>query len=262
MFLFFLKEMSINFEHRFWLQILGDHLRFIKMTLAVKEVQLLQETERLIPILDFLLEQVRKNQNPLAEINQAVAAVKNLKATILQRQLVGTVDINLPPTVINHTLNELEEYERILLSGNAPNHILNSHYLWSSDAAGHAIAIIQTLDPTEKKLMKKLKKINKTFDGLFDKVIEYEGYFRSGLSDFPAISKLNDEVIAELTLFAELLTTIREERFNVKLLGSLNPLMADHMLREEAYCLKKIYEAQGRSVSLPYDPTAPRLEKK
>ena len=97
--------MSVNFEHRFWLQILGDHLRFIKMTLAVKEVQLLQETERLIPILDSLLEQVRRNQNPLAEINQAVSAVKNLKATILQRQLVGTVDINLPPTFFIKTLN-------------------------------------------------------------------------------------------------------------------------------------------------------------
>lgn len=259
--------MSIIFEHKFWLQILGDHLRFIKMTLVTKEVQLLQETERLIPVLDSLLEQARRNQNPLAQINQAVAEVKNLKLTILQRHLVGAVDINLPPTFISHMLNELEDYQRILGEFQAtgkvvPDHIINTHFLWSVDAAGHAISIVQSLDPTEKKMMKKLKKVNKTFDALFSKVIEYEGYFRTGLTDFPAVHALNDEVMTELAVFMRILETIREERFSVKLLGTLNPLMADHMLREECRYLQKVAEAEGKSIQLPCDPTAPRMEKK
>lgn len=258
--------MSILFEHKFWLQILGDHLRFIKMTLAAKEVQLLQETERLIPVLDSLLEQARRNQNPLAQINQAVAEVKNLKLTILQRHLVGAVDINLPPTFINHMQNELQDYERILTGFQAtgkvvPNHVVDTHLLWTSDTAGHAIALVQTLDPTEKKLMKKLKKVNKTFDILFCTAVEYKGYFRAITENFPAVHALNDKAVVELELFMKMLEAIREERFTVELLGTTNPLMVDHMLREGSYYLQKVAEAEGKSIQLPYDPTAPRQEK-
>ena len=109
--------------------------------------------------------------------------------------------------------------------------------------------------------MKKLKKVHKTFEALFIKSLEMIGYFRSGLQEFPSIDKLNREVTDELIVFAEILNTIREERLTVELLGTINPLMLDHMGRESAYALQKIQEAEGRPISLPYDPTAPRIEK-
>ena len=236
--------MSINFENRFWLQILGDHVRFFEMTLAPKEIQLLQEAQRLKVVLDTLLNEARRkreNSPSVETILRTVGEVKELKKTILARLLVGEVDINLPPTFINHSLNELQMYEKILTSfrdtGSFENHVLETHYLWNSDAAGHAIAIVQTIDPVEKKLMKKLKKVHKTFEALFIKSLEMIGYFRSGLQEFPSIDKLNREVTDELIVFAEILKTIREERLTVELLGTINPLVLDHMLRESAYAL-------------------------
>jgi len=196
---------------------------------------------------------------------RTVNEVEMLKRNILARLLVGKIDINLPPTFLNHMLNELEEYKRILSSfqttGSFKNHILNSHYLWSVDAAGHAISIIQTLDPVEKNMMKELMKIEKSFQGCFLKTIESIGYFRSGLDNYPSINKLNKDVIDKLTIFIGMLTTIRDERLSSELLGSLNPLMADHMIREECYYLQKVYESQGKQSVLPCDPTRPRVEK-
>lgn len=260
--------MSINFENRFWLQILGDHVRFFEMTLASKETQLIQETQRLKLVLDTLLNEARReraNSPKIETILRTVEEVKELKKTILAGLLEGKVDINLPPTFINHMLNEIQMYEKILTSfrdtGSFENHVLETHYLWNSDAAGHAIAIVQTIDPVEKKLMKKLKKVHKTFEALFIKSLEMIGYFRSGLQDFPSIEKLNREVTDELIVFTEILNTIREERLTSELLGVINPLMVDHMIRESSYALQKIQEAEGRPISLPHDPTAPRIEK-
>ena len=233
--------MDINFEHRFWLQILGDHLRFIENSLAAKEVELLERAKSLKVHLDELLISARQNKNIRTEpILSAVNDVKNLKQTILARQISGKIEISLPPTFLNHMLNELNSFEKILTEPDFIPHVLESHYLWSSDAAGHAIALIQSLDPVEKALMKELKKIKKSFSAVFNKTIEFTGYFRSGVTDFPAIDKLNQEAIVELQIFMNMLETIREERLDLTLLGRLNPLIADHMLRESVYYLSKI----------------------
>lgn len=109
--------MSVEFEHRFWLQILGDHLRFIEATLAAKELKLLEDTKRLKAQFDSLLSAVREEQSlSAADILRAVLRLKDFKQQILALQLTGKVDINLPPTFVNHMLNELEEYQRMLIS--------------------------------------------------------------------------------------------------------------------------------------------------
>ena len=43
------------FEHRFWLQILGDHSRFILNALSPTETKEIQIAENFIPIFDQLL---------------------------------------------------------------------------------------------------------------------------------------------------------------------------------------------------------------
>jgi len=257
---------DLNFENRFWLQILGDHLRFLELTLASKEKGLLDSTKALKEKADLLLAQARKKKND-TEANLSFAlAVKNLKSLILERTLLGQVDICLPSTFINHMLNELEEYERILRevleTGDfRENHILDVHYLWDSDAAGHAISIVQNLDPTEKKPAKKFMKEHKCFEGFFNKALEYGKYSkRTELSNFPAIEKLNEEVTEELLIFINMLETLREERLDSKVLGTLNPLMADHMYRESVYVLRKIQQNSGKKVTT-LDPAAPRITK-
>ena len=54
-----IKEMSI-FEHRFWLQILGDHSRFILNALSPEETHFIDDATQFIKLFDYLLEKARR----------------------------------------------------------------------------------------------------------------------------------------------------------------------------------------------------------
>lgn len=252
--------MDLAFENRFWVQILGDHMRFIEKALHVRETELLGRTKILKEELDSLLTKARNNRLVIENILPVVESVKELKLDILNRQIAGKVEIDLPPTFLNHMVNEIECYQKILLHPEVKSHILEDHYLWQADAVGHAVALLQTLDPTEKKLMKDIRKLKKKFHANFNATTEYIGYLRTGIQEFPAIDKLNEESMAEFILFMKVLETLREERINLKVLGSLNALLADHMLRESAYFFSKLSELTGQVFNFSVKPDSPRVE--
>ncbi len=230
---------DVLFEHRFWIQILGDHLRFFKLTLSRKEKDILYQVRNLIEKGDALQNDADVNKVVLADVLDFVEQVKELKKMILALLLKSEIEINLPPTFINHMLNELEEYERILnaneYSGKIQANIWDAHYLWLSDAAGHAASLLQTIDPIEKLKMKEILKSHKIFDKLFHKSIECIGYTRSELTNFAALDRLTEEAVEEMMVFVNILTNLKEERIDASILGILNPLMVDHMIREECY---------------------------
>lgn len=103
------------FEHRFWLQILGDHARFIHDSLAPKEEEEIERAKYFIESFDTLLEFARKNLSAeeLNTLTQHASAeteqLRAFKLHLLERHLVGKIAISLSPTFLNHMVNELEE---------------------------------------------------------------------------------------------------------------------------------------------------------
>lgn len=154
------------YEHRFWLQILGDHCRFIFTALSPKEKADIAIAERLMNRFDVLLDEARRSNtstnisNLTHEANGATQELRNFKLNLLKRQLEGKVDILLTPSFINHMVNELEEYQRILKSllegkGVPLFHPLHYDMLWLQDAYGHAASLAADLDFAEMQLIKK-----------------------------------------------------------------------------------------------------------
>jgi hypothetical protein len=261
---------SALFEHRFWLQILGDHARFIYNTLSPVEKQDIQLADSYIEGFDRLLEAARTIQ---AEIELGELATqahlltedfRAFKLDLLSRALLGKVKIGLTPTFINHMVNELEEYLRILneLVQGRPVPIfdaLHHDFLWLPDAAGHAAAIASDLDSVERQLIKQSEKFRKHFEQLYMKSIEMAGYMRTNLKDFPAFLRLHKEVDLEMKLFVGFLNELEEMEFSAEVLDRISPLMPDHMMREECYYLMKL--AQLGLVSEPNcQPDKPRVE--
>jgi hypothetical protein len=258
---------AAEFEHRFWLQILGDHARFINDSLAESEKEAIGHAKYFIQVFDELLQ----NVNTINPIELSLAAekevllLKTFKLHLMERLLVGKVKIHLSPTFINHMVNELEEYQRVLeylKTGNTPPifHELHHHLVWLIDAAGHAGAINVNLDAVEKKLKKTSKEFVKTFEQFYLKAVELAGYLRTNLSSFPALKKFNKDVYLEMELFKCFLEEVEEMGLTKEMLGTLQPLMADHMAREECYYLTKL----AQSTQLPpsnCDPTKPRLKE-
>jgi hypothetical protein len=260
-------ERTARFEHRFWLQILGDHSRFIHESLAPVQIAEIEQAVYFIQVFDRLLAQV--NSGDVMQVTaQAEAEGKKLrefKLNLLKQHLIGKIKIHLPPTFINHMVNELEEYLRILESlkaGQVPPiyHELHHHLIWLLDAAGHAEAISSNLDGVEKQLKLKSDVFTKTFENFYLKAVELAGYLRTNLTSFPALTKMNVDSQLEIKLFQNFLNEIEELRLSKEALGTFAPLMADHMYREECYYLMKL--AESAQLDMPNcDPAKPRLKE-
>jgi hypothetical protein len=263
------KEAAL-FEHRFWLQILGDHARFIFHSLSPKEMEEVRLANHFIQVFDQLLAHSRQSlsDRELAILNQQSYKhgqdIRSFKLNLIRRHLEGKVQIQLTPVFLNHMVNEVEEYLRILsflVSGDIPPiiHPVHHHLLWLLDGSGHAAVIIQNLDRVETKIIDKSEMYAKKFEQFYIKAIEVAGFMRSNLEYFPALSRFNHQIELEMKCFKEFLRELEELELTDQLLGTLSPLMADHMAREECYYLIKL--AQSSDVSTPQcDPTKPRTE--
>ncbi|SDN71417.1 protein of unknown function [Paenibacillus sp. yr247] len=263
-------EAATLFELRFWLQILGDHARFIHGSLTADEREELTRAEMFIQSFDSMLESVRAESTvySIYELNKAAfqkgQELRFFKLHLLKRHLSGKIKINLPPTFLNHMVNEVEEALSIfqsLQAGQIPplQDPLHHHLVWLQDAFGHAASVSCRLDLVEKRLKEKSNKFTKHFEEFYLKAVELAGYTRTGLRNFPALNWFNKEVELEMLLFMEFLKELEEMGLTREILGTLMPLMADHMAREECYYLTKLSWVSEVN-HLNCDPTKPRVE--
>jgi len=263
---------TASFENQFWLQILGDHARFIASSLSYQEKNKIEKAQDFIQNFDDLLNESRRSLQKnqwISLTEKGVEAAEQLKAfklQILKEQLIRDVKIQLPPTFLNHMVNELDEYVRIgrnLIKGEIPPlmHEIHHHLIWLLDAAGHAGAISSDLDGVEYKLKEKAQKFQKDFEQFYLKAIELAGFLRANISEFPALNRFNKEVNLEMEIFMSFLNELEELKINKEMLAVLTPLMADHMAREECYYLIKLSESAKIIPSPKCDPTRPRISE-
>lgn len=264
------SEAAILFEHRFWLQIMGDHARFIFFSLAPTESEYILTAQKFIISLDELLNQalVQLSQDAILQLNHdaliTIRQLREFKLELLRMSISSDLKLHLTPTFINDMLNELEEYQLILkaiMKNQKPSfHPLHYHLLWLTDATGHAAALSSTLDPSQKELIIKAYDYENQFNELFFKAFIQKGYLRTQIKYFPALERLNNEVNIITADFMDFLEKIRAQRMDQKILGTLIPLMADHMSRETCYYLWKLSQTTETIRKPDCDPTRPRLE--
>lgn len=261
---------TVLFEHQFWLQIMGDHARFIFYTLAPTETEHIQTAQQYINTFDQLLNMARIDLSGFDENDLSRQAYDNtyafrkFKLHLLTLTLQTKLKISLSSTFFNHMLNELDEYLSTmnnLCDGKVP--IFSSlHYntLWLSDAIGHAAGIMAFLDEIEADFLEQANEYKNKFTDLYMKAVNLNGYTKTNLSSFPALDRLNQQANMTMVRFKEFLETILQLRLNGTLLGTLMPLMADHMAREECYYLFKLSQTAENVPKPPCDPTKPRVQ--
>jgi hypothetical protein len=260
-------EKTARFEHCFWLQILGDHSRFIYEALAPVQKEEIEKASIFITVFDSLLDHAKSTDSMqlTAKAEVEVIKLREFKLELLRKHLIGKIKIHLSPTFFNHMINELEEYQRILKhlkAGQVPPvyHELHHHLVWLLDAAGHSEAISSNLDSVEKRLREKSDSFTKHFEDFYLKAVEMAGYLRTNLTTFPALAKFNSDTQLEIKLFQQFLQEIEELRLSHQALGTFAPLMADHMFREECYYLMKLSESAN--LDKPNcDPAKPRIKE-
>ncbi len=261
---------STLFEHRFWLQIMGDHSRFIFFSLAPSETEYILLAQEFILLFDKLLEESHhlNSEEELLQLNknayEAAYRLREFKLELLSMSLDSDLKTQLSPSFINDMINELEEYLFVLSNLRndmpAPAHPIHYHMLWLSDAVGHAASIEAELDFVEADLIDQACRFRIKFQDLYLKALIMNGYLRTDLESFPSLTRLNEQSSSVIHSFIEYLDSLRDKRTDHKVLGTLMPLMADHMSREECYYLWKLAQSASTVRKPDCDPTRPRLE--
>jgi hypothetical protein len=241
---------QVAYEHRFWLSVLRDHAVFIYSSLAPDEKEDIQKAQLFIRTLSNLSEKSKGNLTDyeISNLTQQAIRVANdirrFKLELLAKHLVGDIDIDLSPTFINHMINEVEEYLRMLnflLNYQIPRFdSIHHHLIWLLDGVGHADSIVCSLDTVEEKLINRSKEFSKTFQKFYLKAVEMAGYMRTCIERFPALIRFNFQVENEMTSFMKFLKELEQLDVNKKALGTLMPILLDHMYREECYYLTKL----------------------
>jgi hypothetical protein len=256
-------------EHRFWLQVLGDHARFIFYSLAPTESEHIQIAQYFMQMYDQLLESARKQlsaqdlENLTKQVLEVTYQFRSFKLHLLSLTLVSKIKVHLPSTFFNDMLNELDEYmltlhqlktEQVLF------HPLHYHTLWLTDAVGHAFSVAANLDLVEKDLIEQGRNYEIVFADLHMKAMMLSGYLRTELMDFPSLKRLNIQVVDVMVPFMNYLDYIRDTRMEGRTLGTILPLMADHMAREECYYLWKLSQTTDYIRQPNCNPAKPRIE--
>lgn len=245
-------------ELSFWLGIMEDHAEIFLLTLSYREDELIKKAAHYKE--QFSQYEIQSKDitakgnssfspNFITNVMAILLDFISFKRQLLRKLLKCQIEINLPPTFVNHQINEAMEFYRslcIIMSNEKVNPVSESillHKIWLPDAAGHAASISGGLDPTEYLLIKQADEFKNIFEHLSIKATELGMELdRAELSD-GSLTYLNEEVENKITEFICYLDKIKDLRSKCKALSFLNPLLPDHMAREEIYYLSNIKKA-------------------
>jgi hypothetical protein len=256
-------------DNRFWLQGMGDHARIILIALSSLEEEEIEKCRGFISLFDGLLEEARGDldaEQARSLCKRAVRATRDIRAFklhLIVRKLTDTIYLNITAALINHMVNEADEYLFMLgyyVRDKSPVlPPIHLHRFWLVDAIGHTSYIQQFVGYPFKEIRDQAHAFEMEFTTLNNRAMEYAGYMRSGLREFPALSRLNRDAYEQYKLFAEFFVDLLLKFQNKEVIGFLTIIFLDHMYRESCYYLTQL--AKVTDLQRPAcDPASERME--
>lgn len=249
MVLFYKKE-----DLLFWLEVMRDHAIFQNSTFSPKETQYIEKSMLFRDYFQSMINLVNNEESLnrlIPDINKAVDGFISFKINILRGLLRCNLEISLPPSLINHQIDEALEFRNELLSPESyqnvfrkPMSFISLLKVWLSDSSGHASAYASFLDPIESNLREEALSFKMKFDMLTIKADELQKMMMKSGEDERAFMLLVEETVELMRKFVLYLQKIKKYRAGcmVMAIGTLTPLLPDHMIREHEYFLNKLNE--------------------
>lgn len=244
-------EVSTAFQHR--LGTLHEEGKALAQSMGITApagAYAVQGVSR-VPVLERYqgaeLQQYQQAARSLTQrITDQLQSLKQFKQELIEQKLNCGITLHLSPSLLQHMVNEAEEAHRALSgvreAANLPPSLeaLHHHLLWLPDASGHAASLHGGLDPTEGRLLHTTEQFKRIFDSMEIKALELYTMLRIAPRMVAALRRLNRDAMTEIATFRGFLAEMREHLEGCEIMGSLTPLFADHMLREELYYTEQI----------------------
>jgi hypothetical protein len=189
----------------------------------------------------------------VAPLVNEMAEFMEFKRCLIDQKLDCALKLGLGPSLLQHMVNEADE-AILVLNGvrderfaDPAQRALHSHLLWLPDAAGHAAALDSDMDAVEKRLKGRAREFQAVFEGMAMKAQELQTMLAVRPRLVGALRRLNVDALTQIGLFRSFLAELREHTEGCEVMGSLVPLFADHMLREELYYMEQLLALQQQS---------------
>jgi hypothetical protein len=100
--------LSVNEKIYFWSGIMKDHSDFILTNLSSKEIELIKNAKYFKDEFSEIHTSSKENTTEefINKVTSLLSSFIDFKIYILQRLLTSNIEFNLPPTFVNHMINE------------------------------------------------------------------------------------------------------------------------------------------------------------
>lgn len=257
-------------EHQFWVEILEDHAYFVRDFLSPAETQWVQLAQQFIEAFSALrkrIEQVDRHLGVgspemirLAQEIYPVAYHYFLFEGHMQRlRILNQVNLNLTPSYFNGTLNENQEYLRLLhyyMQGqDAPLlPLVDLMDLWLEDQLGHVVLLIRALDNVELPLLERVTFYRDLFRAHILKNEAMKGFLRFIPTGLPIERKFARDVAQSVIGFTSLVTEVVELYKDDEVLNQATLRFLEHHFPEACYFLRKLSLYDPEIYQLPDCP--------
>lgn len=235
----------------FWSGIMRDHAMFQANAFTSKEMRHVQTSMYYKNCFQNAVKRFedceRIEEELLSELLAVLEAFIEYKKGILRGLLLCKLQMNFPPTLISHQINEAMEFRHLLMMPeaavlNTPAELVGRIKIWMADGSGHAAGLMSFLDPAETLIAAEVHMFKEKFDKLFIKASELEMMLDRVNFPVGALMLLADEAVEWLDNFTVFLEKFKELRGRCMVLGNgtLSPIIPDHFMREHSYFVSKI----------------------
>ncbi|WP_179223531.1 DUF2935 domain-containing protein [Paenibacillus tyrfis] len=270
------SQMTAWDEHRFWIEILEDHAYFMRDYLSPAEEKWVDTAQEYIEAFRGLRERLYAVDRDLpyespemAEFAKAgystAVGYFQFEGNMQHLQVQNRVNLNLTPTFLNGTLNENQEYLRLLLYAMRAERppelpLVDLIDLWLEDQLGHAVLARNALDPVEIPLSLKVHQVEQEFQAHIVKNKAIRGYLRFTPPLFPVQRSFAKEVSESVVVFYHLIEHILDLYRDSPLLNRATLRFLEHHLPETRYFLRKLANFNIAVFEIPDCPlTQPTL---
>jgi hypothetical protein len=246
-------------ENKFWLRIMKEHALFLGEGMNRNDKDLIQQTDRFFHY--FEQQEKRAHQTPesvtaVRKLNedsiQLVYGFRNFKRNLLILIINGKVQGFNFPLLVDHIAREAEYFMNSLKKFNdgilepIQDAIIHENVFWLRIMMEHSRFIASLLDPSERNLVTTARKFGDDFETLLNQARDVESMLYRKKPTYPIIGKMNkdsESATEELRNFKKAgLELIKQSQIR----SVINPLLADHVLREAEHFLFMIRVLEER----------------
>ena len=242
-------ERSLN-ENKFWLRIMKEHALFLGEGMNKNDKDLIQQTDRFYHY--FEQQEKRAHQTPAAvqpvralneDSIQLVYGFRNFKRNLLILIINCKISGFNFPLLVDHIAREAEYFMSSLQKFNqgilepVQDAIIHENVFWLRIMMEHSRFIASLLDQSERNLVNAARKFGDDFEVLLNQARDVESMLFQKKPTYPIIGKMNQDSETATEELRNFKKTGLELIQTCQIRNVINPLLADHVVREAEHFL-------------------------